>query len=153
MKDPLIAKKSIEINAPLSAVWQVITDEKDVTIFMLGMSPLTDWKEGSPLNWIGRHEGKEQNMAKGVLLESKPNKLLRYSFFFPGYGHADIPAHYQTVILELEKATSGQTILHAQQGDFSVFEEGETYLQHAKDFWGQAVIKIKELAESRAEQK
>lgn len=146
----MIAKKSIEINAPLSKVWQVITDDKSVITFMLGMKPLTDWKEGSPLNWIGRHEEQEQSMAKGRILDLKPNEKLRYSFFFQGYGHADIPEHYQVIILKLEKAEDEKTILHAQQGDFSVFDEGETYVRHANDFWEQAVIKIKELAEDRS---
>jgi uncharacterized protein YndB with AHSA1/START domain len=147
MKDPMIAKKSIEINARLSIVWQVITNDKSIITFMLGMKPLTDWIEGSRLNWIGRHEEQEQNIAKGYILELKPNERLRYSFFFSGYGHADIPEHYQVIMLRLEKAEEEKTILHAQQGDFSVFDEGETYVQHANDFWEQAVIKIKELSE------
>jgi uncharacterized protein YndB with AHSA1/START domain len=150
MKDPMIAKKSIEIDAPLSTVWQVITDDKSIVTFMLGMKPLTDCKEGSQLNWIGRHEEQEQNMAKGHILDLKPNERLSYSFFFPGYGHADIPEHYQVIVLRLEKATEEKTILHAQQGDFSVFDEGATYVQHANDFWEQAVRKIKELAEDRS---
>ncbi len=145
----MIVKKSIEINAPPSTVWEVITDEKSIATFMLGMKPLTDWKEGSPMTWTGRHEAQEQHMAKGRILERTPNEQLRYSFFFPGYGHADIPEHYQEIILRLEKAANEKTMLYAQQGDFSVFDEGATYVQHASDFWEQAVTKIKELAENR----
>jgi uncharacterized protein YndB with AHSA1/START domain len=147
MKKELIAKKSININASIAKVWNVITTDSSVTVFMLGMKPQTDWKKGSPINWIGRHEGEEHNVAKGVIQELSPNKRLQYSFFYGGYGHADIPEHYQTVILELESLNNKLTKLRAQQGDYSVFADGETYIKHAEDFWSQAVLKIKELSE------
>lgn len=147
VKNKLVAKETIEINAPANKVWTIITDSASVSKFMMGMKPITDWKVRSVMNWIGRHENQEQNMAKGNIQELVINKKLQYSFFFPGYGHADIPEHYQTVILELVKVNDSVTILYAQQGDFSVFAEGETYIKHARDFWHQAVVKIKELSE------
>ena len=147
MKKQLIAKKTIDINAPITKVWNVITTNESVTVFMLGMKPQTDWKEGSAITWIGRHEGAEHNMAKGIIQEFSPNKKLQYSFFYGGYGHADIPEHYQTIILALKSLNDNLTNLTAQQGDFSIFDDGETYVQHANDFWSQAVLKIKELSE------
>ena len=145
----LTAKKSIDINASVAKVWNVITTDSSVTVFMLGLKPQTDWEEGGPINWIGRHEGEEHNMAKGLILELSPNKKLRYSFFYGGYGHTDVPEHYQTVVLELESLNDKQTKLTAQQGDYSAFEDGETYIKHADDFWSQAVLKIKELSEAQ----
>ena len=147
MKKELIAKKDIRINASPAKVWSVITNNESISIFMMGMKPVTDWKVGGEMNWIGRHQDQEQNMAKGKLESFVVNEKIQYSFFFPGYGHADIPEHYQTIIMELEKVSNNVTMLHTEQGDFSVFEEGETYLQHAQDFWNQAVIKIKALSE------
>jgi uncharacterized protein YndB with AHSA1/START domain len=149
MKKQLIAKKSIDINAPVSKIWNVITTEESVSVFMLGMKPQTDWKEGSPINWAGRHEGEEHNMAKGLIQELSLNKKLQYSFFYGGYGHTDVPEHYQTVVLELEPLNDKQTRLKAQQGDYSIFEDGETYVKHADHFWSQAVLKIKELSEAQ----
>lgn len=149
MKKQLITKKSIDISAPASKVWSVITTNETVSVCMLGMRPLTDWKEGSSINWVGRHEGEEHNMAKGSIQELLLNKKLQYSFFYGGYGHADVPEHYQTVVLELESLNGRQTRLTAQQGDYSVFEDGETYMKHADYFWSQAVLKIKELSETQ----
>ena len=111
------------------------------------MKRLTDWKEGIPIRLVGRHEGEGHNIAKGSIGELSLKKRLRYSFFYGGYGHADIPEHYQTVVLELESFNDRQTRLTAQQGDYSVFEDGETYIKHADSFWSQAVLKIKELSE------
>ena len=147
MENELVAKKNVTINAPVSKVWSIITTDESVSIFMLGMKPQTDWNEGSSINWIGRHEGQEHNMAKGIIKELLPQKKLQYTFFYGGYGHADIPTHYQTVTFELAPIEGMQTNLTVQQGDYSVFTEGETYLKHATDFWEQAVIKIKEIAE------
>lgn len=147
-KKSLIAEKIIEVNAPIEKVWTVITTDVYVVLFMMGMKPITSWKKGADIYWTGRHEGEEHNMAKGKVLESDPMKSLRYTFFFGGYGHADIPENYQTVSFELNKLTENQTILTVQQGDYSVFEEGETYLQHASDFWQQAGDKLKEICES-----
>lgn len=149
MKKQLITKKSIDISAPASKVWSVITTDETVSVCMLGMRPLTDWKEGSSINWVGRHEGEEQNMAKGSIQELLLNRKLQYSFFYGGYGHADVPENYQTVVLELEPLNSRQTRLTVQQGDYSVFEDGETYMQHADHFWSQAVLKIKEFSETK----
>ena len=73
-------------------------------------------------------------MAKGIIQELSPNKKLKYSFFYGGYGHADIPEHYQTVILELESLNDKLTKLTAQRGDYSVFEDGETHVKHADNF-------------------
>src|ERR1700728_4429091 len=101
MTKELIATKTIEINAPISKVWNIITADESVEVFMLGMKPLTDWKNGSSLTWIGRHKGEEHNMAKGTIKELSPDKKLQYSFFYGGYGHADTPENYQTVTLEL----------------------------------------------------
>jgi uncharacterized protein YndB with AHSA1/START domain len=148
MKRELVAKKNIAINANVSKVWNIITTDESVTVFMLGMKPMTDWKNGSSLNWIGRHKGEEHNMAKGTIKELSPNQKLQYSFFYAGYGDADIPENYQTVTLELEVINEKQTGLKVQQGDYSIFKDGETYLKHANDFWEQAVTKIKELAEN-----
>ena len=147
MERQLIAKKSIDIQAPVAKIWHVITSDESVAVFMLGMKPQTDWKEGSPITWIGRHEGEEHNMAKGFIQKLAPNKTLQYSFFYGGYGHADVPEHYQTVVLELESLNGEQSRLTAQQGDYSIFEDGETYVKHADDFWTRAILKIKELSE------
>lgn len=92
MKEQLISKKSIALNAPVSKIWKIITTDDTVSIFMLGMKPVTDWQQGSAINWIGRHEGQENNMAKGVITAIIPEQELQYTFFYGGYGHADIPS-------------------------------------------------------------
>lgn len=144
-----IAEKSIELNTPISKVWSVITTNETVEIFMLGVKPRTDWKTGSVINWVGRHEGEEHNKAKGKITQLIPEKLLEYTFFYGGYGHEDVPEHYQTVRFELSKTNGRTTQLKIKQGDYAVFEDGETYLRHATHFWEQAGQMLKEICERK----
>jgi uncharacterized protein YndB with AHSA1/START domain len=146
-KKNLIAEKVIEINAPVKRVWTVITTDESVQSFMMGMKPITNWQKGASIQWIGRHEGQEHNIAKGKITDFEPGELLQYTFFYGGYGHLDIPEHYQTVSLKLEKLVENRTRLTVRQGDYAVFVEGENYLQHANTFWQQAGEKLKEICE------
>jgi hypothetical protein len=39
------------------------------------------------------------------------------------------------------------TYVTVEQGDFSVFKEGEEFARHSQQFWDAALQKLKELAE------
>jgi uncharacterized protein YndB with AHSA1/START domain len=147
-KKNLIAEKIIEINASAKKVWTAITTDVSVQSFMMGMKPITTWQKGASMQWIGRHEGEEHNMAKGEIINFVSEELLQYTFFYGGYGHLDIPEHYQLVTFRLEKLGENKTRLIVQQGDYAVFAEGENYLQHANTFWEQAGNRLKEICES-----
>jgi uncharacterized protein YndB with AHSA1/START domain len=146
-KKSLIAEKIIEINASAKSVWTAITTDVSVQSFMMGMKPITTWQKGATIQWIGRHEGEEHNMAKGEIVDFAPEELLQYTFFYGGYGHLDIPDHYQRVTFRLEKLAENKIRLIVQQGDYAVFAEGENYLQHANTFWEQAGNRLKEICE------
>ena len=146
-KKNLIAEKIIEINASAKRVWTAITTDVSVQSFMMGMKPITNWQKGASIQWIGRREGEEHNMAKGEIMDFAPEELLQYTFFYGGYGHLDIPEHYQMVTFRLVKLEENQIRLIVQQGDYAVFAEGENYLQHANTFWEQAGNRLKEICE------
>jgi len=143
----LIAEKIIEINASTKTVWRAITTDESVQSFMMGMKPVTTWNKGATIEWFGRHEGEEHTMAKGKIVNFAPEELLQYTFFYGGYGHLDIPEHYQIVTFRLEKLQENKIRLIIQQGDYAVFGEGESYLKHANTFWEQAGNRLKEMCE------
>jgi uncharacterized protein YndB with AHSA1/START domain len=147
MKDKLIAKSSVTIHAPVTKVWETITNPTTVQKFMLGMQPVSDWKEGSELRWIGRHDEKKDDNAKGVILSLNKNKAFKFTFFYPGYGYPDEPTYYNTVVFNL--VTKGDTtVVEVEQGDFAVFKEGETFVSHSQTFWDASTKILKELAEA-----
>jgi uncharacterized protein YndB with AHSA1/START domain len=148
MENKLIAKSTITIHAPVTNVWKTITNPATVQKIMLGMQPLSDWKEGSELRWIGRHEEKKDDNARGTILSMIKNKELKFTFFYPGYGYPDAPQYYNNVVFHLaEKGNT--TIVEVEQGDFSVFKEGETFLGHSQTFWDASVKILKDIAEEK----
>lgn len=148
MSDPLIAKSTITIDAPAPVVWGLITNPDAIQKFMLGMQAVSDWKAGSELRWIGRHGERPNDNARGAIEKIDPNRQLSYSFFYPGYGYPDEPQYYNRIIYELA-AVNDQTALAVEQGDFSVFKDGETMRKHSQEFWDLVLKNLKELAEQQ----
>ena len=147
MNNPLIAKGMITVNAPANKVWSTITNPETLQQIMLGMQPKSDWKVGSELRWIGRHEEKPNDNARGTIQVLDPNKTFSFTFFYPGYGYADVAENYNTVTFVLSEGNNVTTV-EVSQGDFSVFKEGETFRNHSQTFWDAALKKLKEVVES-----
>jgi len=148
MKDSLIAKGMIRVNASATQVWAAITNPETLRQIMLGMQPKSDWKAGSELRWIGRHEEKPNDNARGTIQVMSPNKTFSFTFFYPGYGYPDIAENYNTVTFTLSEANN-TTIVEVVQGDFSVFKEGEAFRNHSQIFWDAALAKLKEVIEAQ----
>jgi uncharacterized protein YndB with AHSA1/START domain len=146
MKESLIAKGAIRVNAPASKVWSSITDPQTLQEIMLGMQPKSDWKPGSELRWIGRHQEKPDDNARGIIKAMDPGKKLSFTFFYPGYGYPDVAENYNTVTFTLS-GDGNVTTVEVSQGDFSVFKEGETFRNHSQTFWEAALAKLKDVAE------
>ena len=132
----LVIEKSIEINAPASRAWEVLTDPDLTREWVKEWWPEfivleSDWVPGSFMHW--KAAGGE---IEGKLIDIEPNKLLRYSFTMP----QDI------VTLTLDER-GGQTLLSVTHGDFAEKPDGEEYYQGALAGWGMSLPKIKELAE------
>jgi len=146
MKDSLIARSSVEIAAPREKVWSTLLNPASLQQVMMGMQPVSDWKVGSTLRWIGRHSGEPNDTAKGTIQALEANRKLQFTFYFPGYGYPDQPAFYNVVSLTLTETKTGSSV-QAEQGDFSVFSDGEQYRQHSQTFWDGALKILKELSE------
>jgi uncharacterized protein YndB with AHSA1/START domain len=148
MEKKLIAKSNITINASASKVWETITDPVSLQKIMLGMQPISDWKEGTELRWKGRHEEKKDDNARGKILSMIRDQELKFTFFYPGYGYPDEPKYYNTVVFNLT-ANGDATIVEVEQGDFSLFKEGETFMGHSQTFWDASVKILKEMADTK----
>jgi uncharacterized protein YndB with AHSA1/START domain len=147
MPDQLIAKSTVTINAPVSEVWKALVTPELIQQYMMGMLPQSAWTKGSELRWKGRHEEKPDDNARGIITNIITEEQLAYTFYYPGYGYPDELAYYNQVVYKLQPAGS-DTNLSVEQGDFSVFKEGEVFLGHTQSFWDGAVLKLKELVEA-----
>ena len=100
MGSDLFARASVDINAPLADVWNALVDPETIKQYMFGTNAVSDWKEDSPVTWKGERQGKPYE-DKGVILQSKPPRLIQYSHFSPLSGLPDVPENYHTVTIEL----------------------------------------------------
>jgi len=149
--EKLFVDKTIEINAPASKVWDVITVEEFnnqwATEFSSGGPQFyldSTWELDSPVLWKGE-DGKV--IVEGNVTALQQNKLLRFTVF-------DVRSEEKALVTEEDGITfhlseeNGKTNLHILQGDFSVMPEGRKYRDLSADIWDKVLPSIKKMAES-----
>lgn len=143
----LIVANTIEIHAPASQVWTVLTDSKFIQQYMFGCVVETTWKPGSPLLWKGAADG--HLYVKGSVVAIDPPHRLEYTVLGADMEIADVPENYLTIIYELKKNKDGCTHLHVSMGDFNAVGNGKARYDEtaAGGGWAPMSEKIKQLAE------
>jgi uncharacterized protein YndB with AHSA1/START domain len=144
----LFVDKSIEIDAPVSKVWDVLTDSGYTAEWASefnGGSPFhieSDWRLSSPVSWKGL-DGK--TIVEGNVTALEPGKLLRFTVF--DVRSKRPPVTEEDGITYQFSEQDGKTTLHVLQGDFSVIPEGEKYRNMSDEIWERVLPRVKELAE------
>ncbi|HRN58142.1 MAG TPA: SRPBCC domain-containing protein [Agriterribacter sp.] len=148
MRNPLIVKNSITINAAPEKVWDALVNPEQTKKYMFGCETVSDWKTGSDLLWKGNYEGKEMVFVKGKILSLEPGNFLSYSTIDPNSGIADIPENYLTVTYTLTPQ-NGQTVLMVTQGDYATVGDGEKRYRETigGGGWDPILTAIKKLVE------
>lgn len=142
----LFVEKTVDINAPASEVWEVMTNPVLTKEWIKEWWPdfeilESDWKEGSPVIW------KMKNGiigAKGKVIKVQPPTNLEFSF---QVNDPSRPSHQEAVIYKLNEQ-EGHTSLKVSVGDFGDTPEHEQCYAGAEESWNKSLIKIKELAEN-----
>ena len=144
----LFVDKTIEINAPASKVWDVLTNREHTSQWapeFSGGAPFhieSDWKPGSAVLW------KDQNgnvIVEGNVTALEPNKFLRFTVF-DVRGEKPPVTDEDGITYELTEQ-NGKTLLRISQGDFSTMAEGEKYRDLSAEIWDRVLLKVKALAE------
>jgi uncharacterized protein YndB with AHSA1/START domain len=141
MNKALIAKAAVTINAPTSETWEAITNPEFIKQYLFGANVITDWKEGSPINYTGIYQGKVYE-DKGIVLKVEPEKLLLITHWSPLSGSSDSPENYHQVRYDLA-AEKGNTQLTITQDNNATKEEQE----QNSNFWKTALEGLKKLLE------
>lgn len=146
--ESLFIRNTLEVHAPIQALWKVLTSNEFIPQYMFGCVAETDWKPGSQLLWKGAADGKLY--VKGNVVSVDAPRRLEYTIIDPNNpAIADVPENYLTMIYTLGERNGGTT-LEIAQGDFSKVAMGPQRYQDSLgggDFILQA---IKKLAESQA---
>lgn len=137
-----VAHASTTIDAPLSSVWQALTDPDIIEDYMFGTTVVSDWQEGSPIVWQGEWQGKAYE-DKGVILEIEPQRLLKYSHFSPLSGEPDVPENYHTVTIELSHEGEQTVVLLSQDNN-----DTEEARVHSEENWQAMLEVLKDVVEN-----
>ena len=114
----LTVSKSVEINAPLSQVWDALTNPEIIKEYLFGTETITDWKVGSEIIFQGEYQGHKYR-DKGFVVENATNQVLSYRYWTAFSGLEDKPENYSLVIYELRGEPNQLTKLTWTQKGFA----------------------------------
>ena len=141
MANKLSVKTGININAPVSKVWQALTDPAMIKEYLFGTNTVSDWKKGSSITYSGEWEGKQYE-DKGNIIDIVPEKLLHTTYFSGMSGKEDKPENYANVIYELTPQ-NGSTVVTITQDNI----DDEKGVEHMKKNWEMVLDGMKKLLE------
>ena len=141
MATNLIAKASTNISAPASRVWDALTNPDVIRQYFFGTQAVSDWKEGSSLEFKGEWEGKKY-VDKGVILKSEPEKLFQYTYLSSFSNLPDLPENYANITYELYEE-DGETELTVKQENVA----SEEVRKHSEQNWATVLKNLKDLLE------
>ncbi|MBC7389700.1 MAG: SRPBCC domain-containing protein [Opitutaceae bacterium] len=137
----LISKKTISLKSNPGTVWNALTNPSIIKEWLYGTDTITDWKEGSPIKFVGEWEGKKYE-DKGTVLHVAHEKQVRYTYWSSMSGLEDLPQNYAHITYDLEQ--DGDQVLLTITQDNIAKEETK---KHSDANWAQVLNKIKELVE------
>ena len=143
MKNPLIAKTTIEINAPASVVWHALITPELIKQYLFGTEAISDWQEGSTVIYKGEWEGKTYE-DKGKILKLIPNELMVATYWSSMSGIEDLPENYNTVTYTLT-SNGEKTTLEVTQDNIAT----EETKQHSEKNWTGVLEGLKKVVETK----
>lgn len=102
MNKNLIASSSILINSTSQRIWDVLTNPKEIKIYLFGTKVTSDWKKGSPISFEGNYDGHIYH-DKGIIIDNQPMQLIKYSYWSSFSGLEDKAENYAIVSYKLEE--------------------------------------------------
>ena len=101
-------QKKIHINASPEQVWDTLTKPDKIAQDLHGVRTLTDWEEGSPIDYYIEKDGQEFGVVKGTILTFEPPRYLENTLFPIGWENLeDTPKNYLTSSYELTPIGGG----------------------------------------------
>jgi uncharacterized protein YndB with AHSA1/START domain len=143
MSATFTARASVTIKAPVSQVWDAITNPDLIKQYLFGTEVTTDWRVGGPITYRGVWEGKSYE-DKGQVVRVEPGKLLVSTYWSSMSGLPDVPESYKTVRYELSAGDGGTTLAVIQDNNGT--QEEAT---HAEQNWSMVLEGLKKLLEDR----
>jgi uncharacterized protein YndB with AHSA1/START domain len=136
-------KLSDMINAPITDVWQALTDPSMIGKYFFNVKVNGDWKEGNTIVYQGEWQGKKFQ-SKAKVLQVREQKLLKYSYWSDMSGNADLPENYHIITYEL-KPMDGKTELTMTEENLA----DEKMKEKSAMLWKQVFENLRNLLEKK----
>src|SRR6478736_4931467 len=147
MSSEEVISKSIDIHAPVSVVWDVLTNPGLMKQWMaepeMELTIMTDWKVGNPIVIKGFHHIKFEN--KGTVLQVEPHKVLRYNYVSSLSRLPDRPENYIVTEFRLT-SIENKTTLTIMLSNFAT----DTIYHHTDFYWKGTIEILRKFAEEQA---
>jgi uncharacterized protein YndB with AHSA1/START domain len=142
----LFIRNTLDVNAPVSVLWKILTDNEFIPKYMFGCVTETDWKPGSPLLWKGEADGKVY--VKGEIVSIDVPYSLVYTIIDPNNPDVpDLPENSRTLTYTLSERGNAST-LEISQGDYSTVANGQQRYEESLGAGDHILQTIKKLAET-----
>ncbi len=141
ISDSYKARVTTLIHAPVSKVWQALTDPDLIQQYLFGTRANTDWQVGHPITWRGEWQGKTYE-DKGTVLQVVPERLIETTYWSSMAGLPDTPENYKKVTYELQPVEGGTLLTLTQDNNTSI--EDKT---HSEQNWKMVLDGLKKLVE------
>ena len=141
MNKTYIAAASTNIDAPVSKVWEAITNPELIKKYLFDTDVISDWKVGSPIVYRGEWQGKPFE-DKGQILEIEPGKRLVSTHWSPLSGVPDVPENYHKVTYQLMEKEGKTEVTILQDNNGSEEEKA-----HSEANWKVVLEGMKKLLE------
>lgn len=135
------AKTQRTIHAPVSKVWEGLTQPEQVKAYFFGTTLLTSWQPGSPIRFTGEWEGTPYE-DRGTVLRYEAGKLLEYDYLSSWSNQEDLPENYQVITYKV-KPKGDRTILTITQRNIDSLEKKI----HSVKSWAVLTKALKKLLE------
>lgn len=146
--DKKIFNKVVNIDAPISQVWHVLTEPELMKQWMMPdieMTVITDWTIGSPMIILGRMNGKNFE-NRGKVLQFTPETLLQYSHLSSISRLPDQPESYSLIEFQLQP-DENKTILTLTISNFPTL----SIYQHLAFYWNVTLEVLKRKIEKKCD--
>ncbi|HTB31172.1 MAG TPA: SRPBCC domain-containing protein [Bacteroidia bacterium] len=134
--------KTIEINAPVSNVWDALTNPGLMQLWLWeGVNVISDWKAGSLITFKGTYNGYNYE-DKGTILKLEKEKVFQYNYWGRLSQLPDLPENY-TIIEFMLTTGENKTLLKLTQGNCITYE----VYAHWNFYWTVTLDILKKLLE------
>lgn len=141
MLQDLTVVKRIVIRASAEAVWDALVDPDKIREYFFGTNTVSEWKEGSTLEFTGEWQGTRYRDA-GTIRTFRPPQVLSYDYHSSFSPLPDAPENRSLITFTIERAPEGCT-LHLEQRGFP----DETAREHSETSWNAVLDGLKNVAE------